>query len=437
MRRAVSALFFIAVTFLALLATFILAAEKAPKKNAVVTFTHVADLDSQVNNGNRIWMIQFAKTTGCPECDAVAPQFEKAAAAMEGTVPFALVTDPDAATKFDIKSFPAFKIFTPDDKKGKHTLEDFTNERTAEAFTAASVKAVKALVEARVPPPQDEPPRKTPGGFYENTEVIELDDERFEKEVLGGDNAWLIEFYAPWCGHCKQLTPAWKAAAAAGTGVKVAAVDATVHTKFSNKYGVQGFPTIKFFKPSEPEQTPEDFNGGRTEQAIVTYLEEKAAIFGKGTPVVISQIENQEQLESDKCLKNKLLCVVFVLPHVAFTGAAGRNDMLAVLGKVSAKFRNRNAGFGWISGGEHSKFESAFGVQDNYPSFVAFGQSKGQIKFTIPQGEKFDLEGISGVLDKILGGRKGMSILKGTNNEVPKLSKGVALWDGKDYVETD
>ena len=43
--------------------------------------------------------------------------------------------------------------------------------------------------------------------FIGSGDVIELTDSNFEKEVLKSDEPWLVEFYAPWCGHCKRLAP--------------------------------------------------------------------------------------------------------------------------------------------------------------------------------------------------------------------------------------
>lgn len=55
-----------------------------------------------------------------------------------------------------------------------------------------------------------------------------------------------LQFYAPWCGHCKSLQPAWDQAAKALKGiVNIAAVDADAHRSLGSEYGVQGFPTIK------------------------------------------------------------------------------------------------------------------------------------------------------------------------------------------------
>lgn len=61
----------------------------------------------------------------------------------------------------------------------------------------------------------------------------------------------LVEFYAPWCGHCKSLAPEYAAAATAVkdvAGLKIAKVDATEAKDVAGKYEIKGFPTLKFFK---------------------------------------------------------------------------------------------------------------------------------------------------------------------------------------------
>lgn len=69
--------------------------------------------------------------------------------------------------------------------------------------------------------------------------MIELTDSNFKDLVINSDDIWLVEFFAPWCGHCKNLAPQWEQAATDLKGkVKLGALDATIHSVTANKYQV-------------------------------------------------------------------------------------------------------------------------------------------------------------------------------------------------------
>ena len=66
-------------------------------------------------------------------------------------------------------------------------------------------------------------------GLYDaKSGVVLLTKDNWKKKVLDSDELWFVEFYAPWCGHCKSLAPSWEKAAKTLKGVvNVGAVDMT------------------------------------------------------------------------------------------------------------------------------------------------------------------------------------------------------------------
>ena len=106
--------------------------------------------------------------------------------------------------------------------------------------------------------------------YSANGRVEILTADNFQQKVINSDQLWLVEFYAPWCGHCQQLAPAWEKAAKSLRGVvKVGALDADAHQQIGSMYGVRGFPTIKFFGFNKKK--PVDYQGGRSSDEIVRY----------------------------------------------------------------------------------------------------------------------------------------------------------------------
>jgi protein disulfide-isomerase A1 len=82
----------------------------------------------------------------------------------------------------------------------------------------------------------------------------------------------LVEFYAPWCGHCKQLVPVWEKLAdafASDETIVIAKMDSTVNELEDVK--VQSFPTIKYFPAGSNKIV--DYSGERTLEGFTKFLE--------------------------------------------------------------------------------------------------------------------------------------------------------------------
>lgn len=97
----------------------------------------------------------------------------------------------------------------------------------------------------------------------------------FDELVKNSDKDVLVEFYAPWCGHCKQLAPIYDAVAKKllhNKNILIAKMDSTANEVPG--VNIKGFPTIKFY-PNGKKNSPLDFEGDRTEEGFLKYLKEK------------------------------------------------------------------------------------------------------------------------------------------------------------------
>ncbi|KAF9561849.1 protein disulfide isomerase (PDI) protein [Mortierella alpina] len=115
--------------------------------------------------------------------------------------------------------------------------------------------------------------------YVKNGAVTHLTPHNFQSEVMDSDHVVMVEFYAPWCGHCKNLAPHYKAAAENLRGIaKLGAIDCDedMNKALCSQYGIKGFPTIKVFPPSKTGKKgvkfPQDYQGERSAAAIAKHV---------------------------------------------------------------------------------------------------------------------------------------------------------------------
>lgn len=138
--------------------------------------------------------------------------------------------------------------------------------------------------------------------------VIDLVPDNFDDVVLKSGKPALVEFFAPWCGHCKNLAPVYEELASnfesASSKVSIAKVDADAEKSLGKRFGIQGFPTLKYFDGKSDK--PEDYNGGRDLESLTNFITEKIGVKPKkkaAAPSAVTMLNDKtfkEQIGGDK-----------------------------------------------------------------------------------------------------------------------------------------
>ncbi|KAI9201548.1 hypothetical protein LWI28_025185 [Acer negundo] len=109
--------------------------------------------------------------------------------------------------------------------------------------------------------------------------VLTLDHSNFT-DVVSKNNFVVVEFYAPWCGHCKKLAPEYEKAASILSShdpkIVLAKVDANeeVNKALATEHEIKGFPTLKIFR--DGGKAVQEYKGPREADGIVAYLKKQS-----------------------------------------------------------------------------------------------------------------------------------------------------------------
>jgi len=118
----------------------------------------------------------------------------------------------------------------------------------------------------------------------------------FDQLVLDESKDVLVEFYAPWCGHCKSLAPKYEKLGemmASEPSIVIAKVDSTENDTPPIK--VKGFPTLMLFQIGSKDK-PLTYSGERTEDALAKWLYEQAPSLKGKTPAASASDDDKDEL---------------------------------------------------------------------------------------------------------------------------------------------
>jgi len=169
------------------------------------------------------------------------------------------------------------------------------------------------------------------------SDVIDLTAANFESTV-NGEKLALVEFFAPWCGHCKALAPHYEEAATElkNKSIKLMKVDCVEQADLCQSKGITGYPTLKVYRNGEAT----DYAGPRQTDGIISYMTKQAL------PAVseVTADKHDEFIKADKIVAVAYLASPTDAPAAEFSAAAEANRDDYLFGLVTDKAAIEAAG---------------------------------------------------------------------------------------------
>ncbi|XVE77552.1 hypothetical protein DITRI_Ditri13aG0072500 [Diplodiscus trichospermus] len=268
----------------------------------------------------------------CGHCKKLAPEYEKLGASFK-KAKSVLIGKVDCdehksvCSKYGVQGYPTIQWFP----KGSLEPKKYEGPRTAEALAEfVNTEGGTNVKIATLP-----------------SNVAVLNADNFDEVVLDETKDVLVEFYAPWSGHCKNLAPTYEKVATAFKmeDVVIANLDADKYNGLAEKYGVSGYPTLKFFPKGN--KAGEDYDGGRDLDDFVTFINEKCG----------TSRDARGQLTSKRLivlhfLRRLVFCQALMFDALVKEFAAASNDeKKAVFSKIEEeveKLKGSTASYGKI-----------------------------------------------------------------------------------------
>ncbi|XP_014238897.1 dnaJ homolog subfamily C member 10-like [Trichogramma pretiosum] len=233
-------------------------------------------IDSIMSSGsNEPWFLDWY-APWCPPCMKFLPEFRRASLQFDPSVVRFGTIDctkhSDTCRQYNIRSYPTAMLIN-----GTTTTYFSANQRTWWYIT----EFIKETM---------------------NPTVIRLTSENFEKKLVKKliRDIWVVDYFAPWCGPCRQLAPEWNKVAKALkelSFVKIASVDCEADRTLCREQAVDSYPTIRLYpKNSVGTKKVLEYSGSRDHVSMLNWIT-------NFLPVEVREIEDwrldQEVLQSD------------------------------------------------------------------------------------------------------------------------------------------
>ncbi|KAI7885804.1 thioredoxin-like protein [Lichtheimia hyalospora FSU 10163] len=242
-----------------------------------VTIPELSSSDFESTIGQGVWFVEFFSPY-CPHCRAFAPTWQQLADEHEALAStkdfhFAKVDctlSGDICKAQGIRAFPTLHLYAqgnliemvPHKERTYDKLNEYIPQQADTYGTGGSGISKDGMQ-------QQEEESISTSMTMANADGVSVDMDRTALEAAkASGRPWFIKFYAPWCGFCKKLAPAWvEMAKDLKHQVDVGEVNCDEHLDLCVENGVKGYPTLKLFVSG----TDNDYHDDRSLVSLVNF----------------------------------------------------------------------------------------------------------------------------------------------------------------------